>query len=1341
MLAPTSHPGAAASALARPFFHFLRCLLAGLLLGGSARASTSPHRLIAATAPGLQEAGSPAFTVLNKEVLGLDSPPTDLHLLPDGRVLVIAARQIAMGDGVRWAVFTQARGEPDARALSVAVDRDGSIYQATRGGFARVEFGEDGYWRLHRVADWPAGETTNRPVPREVIMTDRDWFWHSNSGTILSWRPGQPARSMGQADTVAHLFAFRGDYVLCGWNGGWVTRLPRPGEALDAPRPRYHEELYVTASQPLEGDRQLVGTINAGLQVFDGTTFRPLLAHGTLAGGARINSLCRIGRDYYAVAVENHGVILLDATGRTIQTLDRALDHRLGRVLRLQTTQNGIVWGLLSDGIFRVDFPSRLSHFEPVINLGFETVHPLRQDDRLWFDGDDRALRAVYDDDGHITHFESDMPEGQPISSLSTAPGVLVAGTASGSYWRNAGTWVRFSPDVRMMRLAGPRAVDGEWFYTALNEGGWIRRTAAGLEVRRHPLPGLDRVFNSVVDGDGNVWTELGTGRIGHIKPGRPGGTPPVFELFDGARGVPAGWPQVFVVDGVTRFNISDHILRYDAGSGTLVPDEDFERRFAGLGTIVGRPGRDANDRLWLTTEQGVHIFTGPLENLQPVAETLPPGFQPYYFTFQEDGVVWMHAHRRLMRYDPGIALPAPAPLKAIISHVTLPTSDRTLHPMAGTLPDLPFTDNTLVAHFFSSPTPYSSAVAFDVRLAGEQEWVSAGGGGSALFNQLGAGDYELQVRPRAGQVPGDIARLAFTIHPPWYQSTYAYAIAGLLVLLLGFLGVRVVSYLQRREKRRLEKLVTRRTAELREANARLAAQAEENRTLSQAIQQSPVGVLLTRPDGAIVFANSRVCELSGYLFTELAGRPVELLREPGVTQTALATAFAEARRRGDSWQGQVVNRTKDGRLLHVRVTASPLRSQQGDIALYLQLEEDITESLAEQERRRRLEAQLFQAQKRESLGTLAGGIAHDFNNILTGILGYCELARLTLGPGSTVEQELDSIAAAGRRARDLVSQILSFTRPGQSQLAPLTLAQPVAEALRLFRASTPASVELVQSLQPGAVQADASQIHQVVLNLCTNAAHALRKRTGRIEVRIDPVVLDAAQAAEFGSLPAGEYLRLQVADNGTGMEPAVVERIFDPFFTTKEPGEGTGLGLPIVLGIVTGHRGGLRVRSTPGEGTTFDLVFPVSRETRPDTRTPFAPPGGAQEEILIVDDEPMVADFVAARLTQLGYRTTALNNPRAALEALVAEPRRYAALITDLTMPQLSGIELVEQLQARGVSLPVLIITGYNRNSARADLASVPHLPVLQKPFTGEELAQAVHRVLASRARPASSA
>jgi len=1311
--------------------HFLLVLLSGLLLCGPVHRVDAQSHYIAQAGEGLLEAGSPQFTVLNKESLGLDTPPTDLQLLPDGRVLVVAGQQLAFGDGVRWSVFNQADNDPVTRALTVAVDETGVIYQAIKGGFARVVFGEDGRWRLQKVADWPADETFDRSVPRYAISAGAQWFWHSGSGPILSWRPGEAAHSFGNSPAVAHIFQLHDDFFLCNWSEGTVSVLPARGEARSAPRRQVLTEAFLTCAQAYRDGQIVVGSTVRGLQIFDGRTLRPFPIQGARTVGLRINSVCRTEGGYYAAAVENRGVIFFDEEGRTIESLDRSLDHRLSRVLKLNPGRNGIVWGLLADGIFRVEFPSRVSHYEAVISSGFTTVHPNRADGRLWLMADNRVLRAVYGTDERLIGFEPDTPPDQSTFAMSCGPGMPIAGAEKGGYYRDPAGWTLFAPGSRYLRILTNQPIDGQWLYCAENEIGWLRRSGSGLETRGQPLPGLGRVFNSVPDGHGTVWLEFGSGLVGRVRPGRPADGFPTVDKFGAKDGVPEGWAQAFALDGVVRFNVADRILHLDETGSRLVPDEEFTRAFAGLGTIIGRPGRDSTGRLWISTEKGVHIFTGSLTQLQRVNEPLPAGFQPYYFTFESGGVVWMHSARRLARYDPHVAMATLQPLRALITHVALPASSRVLHPSNDTLPTLSYTDNSLVPHFIATGGTLSTSVAFDVLLDGAgQDWVSAGSAGSTIFNQLKEGHYVLRVRPRMGDQLGEPTSLSFTIKAPWYRTPAAYGTGLLLLLGATVLVARLVTYLERREKLRLENLVARRTRELNETNTRLATQVEEIRTLSQAIQQSPVGVIITDTDGTIFFANPPVCRLSGYDLTELTGQSVRKLRQSSPDDPAGA-ALAAALQRGDSWDGQLVNRAKDGRLIHVHVTASPMRNTSGTVHHHLYLEEDITAWLAEQERRRRLEGQLFMAQKRESLGTLAGGIAHDFNNILTGILGYNELVQLALGENSGVSQELAGIRSAGQRAKELVNQILTFSRQSNTQLTPLDLSRPVAEALKLIRASTPSTIEIVSTLVPGIARADSTQIHQVMLNLCTNAAHAMRNRPGRLEVRLEPVTLNLAQAGEFSGLGAGAYLRLAISDNGCGMDQALLDRIFDPFFTTKDPGEGTGLGLSIVQSIVTGHHGGLRVRSEPGVGTTFELMFPLSQAAQGATTPPMSAPEGREQEILVVDDESMVTEFVAARLRRLGYRATALLDPRAALEAITTEPQRYTALITDLTMPHMTGVELIRRLHERGLHPPTLIITGYNRNAARADLASVPDILVLQKPFTGEELAQALHRVI----------
>jgi CheY-like chemotaxis protein len=297
-----------------------------------------------------------------------------------------------------------------------------------------------------------------------------------------------------------------------------------------------------------------------------------------------------------------------------------------------------------------------------------------------------------------------------------------------------------------------------------------------------------------------------------------------------------------------------------------------------------------------------------------------------------------------------------------------------------------------------------------------------------------------------------------------------------------------------------------------------------------------------------------------------------------------------------------------------------------------------------------------------------------------------------------------------------------------------MDIASPVGDALKLLRASAPATVQIERNLVSGTIMGDPTQIHQVVLNLCTNALHAMAGEQGTLVVSLEPVEVDERLASEIPNLKPGEYMRLMVSDTGHGMDPQTVSRIFDPFFTTKKPGEGTGLGLAMVQGIVHTHDGAMSVSSESGKGTVFELYFPLSTQSRPkaDSEEPAKP--GNREEILVVDDEQSVGTFAATRLQQFNYSVTVFRDPREALEAFRNGSTKYDAIVTDLTMPHLTGVELIEKLRETSPKLPAIVISGYNRNLASTKLTSISNLAVLMKPFTGEELARSLHLLLRER-------
>ncbi len=395
----------------------------------------------------------------------------------------------------------------------------------------------------------------------------------------------------------------------------------------------------------------------------------------------------------------------------------------------------------------------------------------------------------------------------------------------------------------------------------------------------------------------------------------------------------------------------------------------------------------------------------------------------------------------------------------------------------------------------------------------------------------------------------------------------------------------------------------------------------------------------------------------------------------------------------------------------------------------------DITERKSAEVHRERLEQQLRQSQKMEAIGTLAGGIAHDFNNILTAILGYAELLRGQVRGQAGVEERLAEIAKAGARAKDLVSQILTFSRRQEHTRTTMSLGPAIDEALKLLRAAIPATIEIdaqVDSDVPP-VLADATQIHQVVMNLAANAAAAMAGGTGRLRVRCSAVELDQAAASDVG-LRTGRFVRLVIEDSGCGMPPEVLERIFDPFFTTKGPGEGTGLGLSVVHGIVKAHEGAILVESRVGEGTAFRIYFPALAEHEPSGARPRPTTiEGQGEHVLCVDDEPALVELLRDQLMTLGYRVTAHVSPLEALSDFLSRPLDFDVMLTDLTMPGMSGADLAERILKARPDMPIVMATGYGHVMSEERARELGLRPLLYKPFSMAALGDAIQDALAS--------
>jgi signal transduction histidine kinase/ActR/RegA family two-component response regulator len=398
----------------------------------------------------------------------------------------------------------------------------------------------------------------------------------------------------------------------------------------------------------------------------------------------------------------------------------------------------------------------------------------------------------------------------------------------------------------------------------------------------------------------------------------------------------------------------------------------------------------------------------------------------------------------------------------------------------------------------------------------------------------------------------------------------------------------------------------------------------------------------------------------------------------------------------------------------------------------------DITDQKRSEENTVLLEAQLRQAQKLEAIGTLAGGIAHDFNNVLTGIVGNAELARIAMrehGHGPVYGAMIETILSASRRAGELVRQILAFSRRAEQSMDVVSVQSVATEVLSLIRSTVPASIEIVSDLGRDIpmIVGDSTQIHQVLVNLCTNSVHAMRGTHGRMELRIESLTADVDFLTLHPELRPGTQVRLSVSDTGHGMEADVLKHIFEPFYTTKPRGEGTGLGLSVVHGIVNAHGGGIYCYSRPGEGTVFHVYLPavpVGDEVRGDIMPDEAPHGNG-EKVLLVDDEDDMRRTSVAMLRRLGYAVEAFASANEALASFHSDPSGFDLVITDLAMPAVTGLEFAAEILRAHPGIPIVLITGFAGNLTEKSLREIGFNELLLKPLTMDALGRAVHRAL----------
>jgi PAS domain S-box-containing protein len=492
--------------------------------------------------------------------------------------------------------------------------------------------------------------------------------------------------------------------------------------------------------------------------------------------------------------------------------------------------------------------------------------------------------------------------------------------------------------------------------------------------------------------------------------------------------------------------------------------------------------------------------------------------------------------------------------------------------------------------------------------------------------------------------------------------------------------------------------------------------------------------VFLRDHNNAIRYWNRAASDTYGYSAEEAVGRTVDELLKTRFP-APIEQIWRELEDTG-RWQGELVHTRRDGTEIVVASRWAVQRDAQGRIDSILETNNDVTEHRRAERERRRLEASLLQASKLEAMGTLAGGIAHDFNNILGAILGYGELAESEAPPGSAMRRYIDNIMVAGQRAKSLIARILAFSRSGLAQRRPVHVQSIVAETLDLLSASLPETVQVERELavDDAAVIADPTQVHQVVLNLCTNAMQAM-KDGGTLHVRLELVAAHAPLTLMTGTLPVDEYVRLSVSDTGPGIDPSLRDRVFDPFFTTKGVGVGTGLGLSLVHGIATDLGGGVDMRSELGRGTTFDVYLPCRDSASPVEEQRQALPHGNGETVMLVDDEETLVRLGEEIIARLGYEPVGYTSPVEALEAFRTDPQRFDVVLSDETMPGMTGSQLAERIRAIDANVPIVLMSGYAAAPLAARALAVGAVDVLNKPLLAHDIARALQGALQRRA------
>jgi len=1146
-----SYCGRDALAVWRRPRHVFSLAVAIVISGLIARAESD---IMPAAPPGVVEAGVPAFVVYGPDSLGFTTAPTDLHLLPDGRVLAVSQREIAIGDGGRWETFQQAAGQTAYIYAQVAVDDDGHIYAGISSAIARIDLGEDARWRFVPVLRVPDGD----PYSRATQFADT-WLWRSGGGAILAWRPGQEVRKCGLSAAVEHIFAVGDERFASDGSSGALYQLHFGGDAKLVSSPDALASETVTCSSNYGPDQLIVGTTGTGIRAFDGKSFGEVVIPKILGLGSHINDICRVTPDLYAAAVDTTGIVFFKPGGRIVQILDRTLDHRLARARKLVYSHNGVLWALLENTVACVQFPSPISNFESLLPSLMNYAKPLRHQGELWVMADGRLTRGIYNSDGCLEHFEQDSPPGRFLWAIAEVKDRLFATNDEGIFVRNGNDWQQIATGITNARLGIGRANShGRFFFVARDEVGWVQESAGRYAVQRIPAKGLGEVYNALDDSTGAVWLELGTNRIGRVEFGE--GEPNV-RFFGKKDGLGDGWINVFVLDGDVRCTTSLGVQRFDARTQRFVEDRELIHRLPLLADCAGRPARDASGRLWFSVHGTARFLDANKAGENPLVGTLPLSFQPIEFTMESDGIIWMENREHLVRFDPHTPSPPQPTLRAQITSVQLTASDRHFFTPGTELKPLPFSDNSLLMRFATVSNPFGPPVTFEVMLEGATDrWVSAGAVGSASFNRLKEGSYVFHVRPVTAGKPGEEASLAFTIRPPWFRTKLAWAIYVIAAIGLVLSIAWLSSYLERREMARLERLVAERTGELNATNAQLGRQVEE----------------ITEKTAALAASEERYRKLNAELENRVADRTAELSKSNSDLKREIAER-QRAEQEVERVHKQLVTASHEAGMAEV---ATGVLHNVGNVLNSVNVSAGL---VAERLRSSKINSVARLARLLKEQGD---GLARFFTEDTRGrtVPAYLEQLAAHLEQEQTeVNKELSGLILNVDHIKEIVAMQQNYARVS-GVVEIVALADLVEDAIKIHGgAYARHGITLERDFeQLPPVLVDKHRVLQILVNLIHNSKYACDATNlpdKRVTIRIK------------ASGPNGVII--EVEDTGVGIPPENLPLIFSQGFTTRKSGHGFGLHSAALAakelgGALTVHSDGL------GHGATFTLNLPL---------------------------------------------------------------------------------------------------------------------------------------------------